>query len=306
MHEDVQDVNRQPLPLIFPVLLCALLWGSAFPVIKLVYGHWAELGVEVSLWDRWLFAGLRFTVAGLALLAVAKQPWVELRRSSVATLIVFTLGQTFFQYVFFYAGLAISSGSLGALLAATGSFWWMILAPVVLGHAWPERRQWMILSVGASGVVLAVYAPGAGAGNPVLGATLLLCASFSGAIGILMMSKLKTTMGARAASGFSLFFGGVALLLLALPAWGRAELLFDPYVLVWTCWLALVSAVAFGIWNYLSTLYPVPLLASYRFLIPVTGVIESLLFLEGESAGWGLVIGGALVIGSLFVATRQK
>ena len=37
---------RHPLP---PVLLCALLWGSAFPVIKHVYGYWAEIGLERSL-----------------------------------------------------------------------------------------------------------------------------------------------------------------------------------------------------------------------------------------------------------------
>ena len=51
-------------------VLCALLWGSAFPVIKSVYRHWDAHGVEVGLAGIWLFAGVRFTIAGLGCLVV--------------------------------------------------------------------------------------------------------------------------------------------------------------------------------------------------------------------------------------------
>ena len=182
----------------------------------------------------------------------------------------------------------------------------MILAPVMLGTVWPNLRQWFILVVGAIGVALAVYAPGSGAGSPLLGAICIMLATFFGAIGIIVVSKVKATMGSRAATGFALFLGGVGLCLVAAPAWGHITLLFDGYVIIVTVWLALVSALAFAVWNHLSTQYPVPLLASCRFLIPVSGVLQSLLLLPGESAGWGLVVGGLLVIGSMLVATLTK
>ncbi|MEO1856197.1 MAG: DMT family transporter [Rubritalea sp.] len=299
-------MKRSPYFVFLPVLLCALLWGSAFPTIKMVYKHWAESGVEVNIFDRWLFAGVRFTLAGLGLLLIAKKPWVEWQSTPKKWVALLAVSQTFLQYLFFYLGLSLSSGSLTALMASTGSFWWMILAPVMLGTAWPELRQWLILIVGAIGVVLAVYAPGAGAGDPLLGAMCIMLASFFGSIGIVVVSKVKATMGSRAATGFALFLGGVCLCLVAAPAWRHISELFDGYVIVVTAWLALVSALAFAVWNHLSTQYPVPLLASCRFLIPVSGVLQSLIFLTGESAGWGLVVGGLLVIGSMLVATWMK
>ncbi len=299
-------MKRSPYFVFIPVLLCALLWGSAFPAIKMVYSHWAESGVEVGIFDRWLFAGLRFTVAGLGLLLIAKKPWQEWQATPKRWIALLAVSQTLLQYLFFYLGLALSSGSLTALMAATGSFWWMLLAPLMLGSAWPRLRQWLILVVGAMGVGLAVYAPGSGAGNPLLGAICIMLATFFGAIGIIVVSKVKPTMGSRAATGFALFLGGAGLCLVAVPAWGHISQLFDGYVIVVTAWLAFVSALAFAVWNHLSTQYPVPLLASCRFLIPVSGVLQSLLFLPSESAGWGLVVGGMFVIGSMVFATWMK
>ncbi len=48
-----------------------------------------------------------------------------------------------------------------------------------------------------------------------------------------------------------------------------------------------------------------PLLAGYRFLIPIMGVIESIVILR-EKPGWGLIVGGVLVIGSLVAAQRAE
>jgi drug/metabolite transporter (DMT)-like permease len=298
------SIFKKP-PALLMALVCALLWGSAFPVIKSVYLHWKENGVQVGLFEIWLFAGVRFTISGLGLLPTAKNPLAELRATPLRLTVGFALSQTFFQYVFFYLAVFASGGALAAMLVATGSFWWMLLAPLATnGAAWPNRWQWLALGVGGVGVTMAVYAPGVGAGQPLLGAGLQLAATFCGAVGVILFGKIKPTMGSRAATGTSLALGGLGLILLAFPAWGRLAELFDGFVLAWTLWLAFVSAAAFSLWNHLSTLYPVPLLASYRFLIPVCGVVESLLFLKTESAGWGLIVGGLLVVGSIVWAQR--
>ena len=294
-------------PLLLLVLLCAMLWGSAFPVIKLVYAHWKEAGIAVGLSEIWLFAGVRFTIAGLGLLPTARQPLRELRATPPGLLIGFTLSQTFFQYVFFYLAVAVAGGALAAMLVATGSFWWMLLAPLFAKSVpWPSRVQWLAIVAGGVGVTLAVYAPGAGAGKPLLGTLLQLAATLCGAMGMIFFGRIKPTMGSRAATGLSLGLGGIGLVVLAFPAWGSALELFDFYVIAWTLWLAFVSAAAFSLWNHLSTLYPVPLLASYRFLIPVCGVVESLIFLKAESAGWGLIVGGVIVIASIWWAQRLE
>ncbi|YCM46650.1 DMT family transporter [Verrucomicrobiaceae bacterium 227] len=293
---------RRPL---LPALICALLWGSSFPVIKSVFHHWDQQGLQVTLPILFLFAGTRFGIAGLGLIAVGKDTRSQIKATSWKPLAGLALAQTFFQYVFLYQAIAISSASLTALLVATGSFWWVILAPLILKSPKPSLRQWAGLTLGGIGVCLAVYAPGSGAGNPILGAILMLTATASGAIGIILFSKINPSMSSINATGLSLLVGGLALIGTGARDFGSLAEMFTPPVLLATLWLAFVSASAFTMWNHLSTIFPVSLLASYRFLIPVCGVIESLLFLTGESPGWGLLIGGPLVILSMVIARRS-
>jgi len=196
-----QSLN--PLKALPPALLCALLFGSAFPGIKTVYGHWESEGVEVGLFVIWIFAGVRFMLAGVGLLCVARKPFAEFKATSWKLLLMFALAQTFFQYLCFYLGVYVSSGSLASLLAGSGSLWWMILAPIMVKSPWPTRLQWGAVLLGFLGVTIAVYSPGTGASNPVLGAILILAATLFGAFGIIIFGKIKPTMGSKAGSGFA-------------------------------------------------------------------------------------------------------
>lgn len=287
-----------------PMLLCAAMWGNAFPCIKWVYQDWAERGVHVGLAEYWWLAGLRFTLAGAALLLVAKHPFQQARRTDKRLLLGFALTQTFGQYLLFYYAMAIASGALAGLLSSIGSFWWMVLAPLLTPIPWPTGKQWLALCVGALGVTLAAAAPGAGSGNPWLGTLLLAGATGFGALGIIQFGKMQSTITARAATGFSLLIGGAGLLLCGAPAFARMSELLNGKVVGLTLWLAFVSAFAFSLWNSTSTKHPVPLLASYRFLIPVMGVLESIVLL-GDKPGWGLIAGAPLVIGGLIAAQRN-
>ncbi|MGD9420358.1 MAG: DMT family transporter [Verrucomicrobiota bacterium JB025] len=286
-----------------PVLICALLWGSAFPCIKSVYAIWHHQGTETGLSEMWLFAGIRFTIAGIMLLVLARHPLAEFKATDKRLLASFCLTQTFAQYIFFYYGLAIASGALAGLLVASGSFWWMILAPLIGGSPWPRRAQWLTLVIGGIGITLAAAAPGADAGNPWLGTLVIVTSTGFGTLGIVCFGKIRTTIGARAATGWSLFGGGLGLIAAGSHALPKTQELMQPTVIAITLWLAIVSAAAFSLWNHLSTLHPVPLLASYRFIIPLTGVLEAVIILN-EKPGWGLWIGGAIVIGSLIASQR--
>ena len=291
---------------LLPALICSLLWGSAFPAIKTVYQYWDEQGLQRSLPIIFLFAGVRFCLSGAGLLILGRNLKKEICTTSWKLVAALALTQTFIQYVFFYQAVSVSSASLAALLVATGSFWWMILAPLIQKTPWPSPIQWSGLLLGGLGVVLAIYKPGAGAGNPVLGALFMLTATGSGAAALIIFAKLKPTMSAINATGLSLLLGGIGLALLGGKALPGIMAMFDAPVILATFWLAFVSATAFSIWNHLSTIFPVTLLASYRFLIPVCGVLEALLLLKTESPGWGLVVGGILVVTSMILAKRTS
>lgn len=288
-------------------MVCAVLWGSAFPAIKSVFAHWEAQGVTVGFETRALFAGVRFMLAGIALLIMAKCPGREWRATPLRWIWFMAATQTVGQYVCFYLGLSLSSGALSSLLVSSGSFWWVILSPRLLGTPDLTGRQWAILTIGALGVTLAVYSPGVTEGSPRLGGLLILIASLFGALGLFGFHKVKPTMGSRAATGFSLFLGGVVLVGLGGPAiWAGQLGLFDGYVLAWTVWLAFVSAAAFSLWNHLSTIFPAPTLATYRFLIPLCGVVESLWLLDDERLSPGIIIGGTLVLIAMTVSQTSR
>ena len=293
-------------PVWLGVVACAVLWGSAFPVIKLVYAHWAEQGVQPDFSLRALFSGVRFVVAGGTLLLLAREPLAELQATGWRWLVAMAFTQTVGQYVLFYWGLELSSGALASLLVSSGSFWWVLLAPRWGFSPHLTPRHWWILGAGALGVTLAVYSPGATVGNPRLGALVILGANFFGALGLGCFQKIKTTMGARAGTGYSLLLGGVILVAMGgLSVWRGDFLRFDGYVAACTVWLAFVSAAAFALWNHLSTIIPAHQLATYRFLIPVCGVFESLWLLDNERLTPAMIVGGGIVCGAMLLVHRR-
>lgn len=284
------------------VLICSILWGSAFPAIKHVYDIWAM----DSMATRLLFAGVRFVIAGFLVLLLIRRPgpWERIRRADWRLLLGFSLFQTVGQYLFFYLALSISSGILGSLLVSAGSFWWVLLAPVLLRTPPPTHRHYAILTMCALGIAIAVYAPGAGAGNPLLGGFLFLASSLSGTLGVITLQPLSKSIDVTTATGFSLFSGGIILCLLGLPAIDEIGAFADYRVAGTTLYLALVSATSFTLWNRLTRLYPVNILAGYRFLIPLSGVLQSAFFISAETPGVGIYLGGSIVILGIYLLSR--
>ena len=283
------------------VLICSVLWGSAFPFIKYVYGIW-----EMNFAATYLFAGVRFAIAGfLIFLVLAKtKPLARLRKANLRLLAALTLLQTVGQYTFFYWAMSVSSGALGALLVSAGSLWWVILSPIFLKSPIPTGKQIGILLMCTVGIILAMARPGAGSGDPLFGGLLFLCSSLSGVLGIIVLQPLSKTIDVPTATGFSLFAGGIVLTIVGLPAIDQFKNFADIRVAGVTVYLAFVSAAAFTLWNILTRKYPVNILAGYRFMIPLCAVIQSGLFIKGETIGTGIYVGGSIVIVGIFLLAR--
>ncbi|MBK1792000.1 DMT family transporter [Persicirhabdus sediminis] len=297
-------VTKRSLP--FVVLFCALLWGSAFPGIKGIYAVWEAAGISAGSAERLLLAGVRFSLAGTLVLLIARRPFAQLKGAPIGNLLIFASLQTAVQYFFFYWGLAVSSGVLGGLMSSSGTFWWVLLAPLMLKSAKPSWKQWLALLIGAAGVSVAVYAPGASAGSPIHGLGCFAASTLSGALAVIVLQKgVQQHMGARTATGFALLLGGLMLALAGWPAWGRFAELFSLEVWGFTFYLSMVSALAFTTWNELTTRFPVNLLAGYRFMIPLSAVCLSAFFVDGESIGWQLALGGGLVLLSIVLLQRR-
>lgn len=95
----------------FCALICCFLWGSAFPCIKIGYGLFS-IGASDST-SQIVFAGMRFTLAGILVIlfgSLLQGKWLRPAKKNLLMVGKLSLVQTVGQYIFFYIGLAHTTG----------------------------------------------------------------------------------------------------------------------------------------------------------------------------------------------------
>ena len=282
-------------------LFCSLLWGSAFPCIRLAHRYFDS----EPLANHIAFAGIRFTFAGILALIFLKNIKHNFKVCPKKGLLITALFQVVFQYILFYWGLKLAPAVLGAILVSTGSFWWVLLAPIVDKNESISLKQFSCLIIGFIGVCVCVFTKSGGGENTYSG-FLFIASSLCGVVAALMVRPINKKVPATFLSGFSLLIGGFILCLINPQATIKLIQGFNTPLVLITCWLAIVSAAAFGLWYYLITLFDVPRLSGYRMLIPVCGVFESVIFLADEKLTWNYLGGGILVMLSIFYLEKLK
>lgn len=287
--------------------LCCLLWGSAYPAIKNGYALFSIAADDTP--SKMVFAGYRFVAAGLMLLLMAAVThrqifdlsWKKLRQIS-------TLGltQTSLQYVFFYIGLAYTTGVKGSIMNATGTFFSVLLAHFIYQN---DRLSWNKLigcTVGFVGVMVVNFNKDLldfhftlmGEGCVVLAAFILSAASIYG-------KKVSQDMDSVILTGYQLAIGGVVLVVggyvfggtLSGFSWKASALL---------AYLALLSSVAFALWTVLLKYNRVGLVTIFNFLIPIFGAILSAIFLGESILEWKNVLALVLVCTGIFLVTKEN
>ena len=91
--------------------ICCLLWGSAFPSIKLGY-RWFDIAAEATS-TQILFAGCRFTLAGILTIVIGSilaRKVLLPKRESLKKIAILSIFQTSLHYFCFYVGLAHTTG----------------------------------------------------------------------------------------------------------------------------------------------------------------------------------------------------
>lgn len=284
---------------------CCLLWGSAYPAIK---GGYALLQIAPDdLGGKMLFAGWRFLLAGLVLLAAA---WATGRRSGVRTPrdvgALFALGatQTALQYVFFYIGLAHTTGVKSSIMNATGTFFSVLLAHFIYRQERIDLRKALGCLVGFAGVLVVNVSPQLARFDfTLLGEGFVVIAAFVLAAASIYGKRLSQRLDAVIMTGAQLAIGGALLLLIGLAA-GGALTRWSWEAVVLMAYMVLLSAVAFSLWTVLLKHNPVSLIAVFNFLIPIFGAGLSAIFLGESVLEWKNLVALVLVCGGIALVTR--
>lgn len=288
--------------------LCALLWGSAYPGVKIGYELFAIAAPDVM--GKLLFAGERFALAGILTLIIG---WVLNRRVPLPSkkifggIVLLGLVQTTLQYIFFYIGLANTSGVKGAILNGTGAFVAVLLAHFLCKGERLTGRKTLGCLLGFSGVVL-INLLGAGleTGFTFLGDGFILLAAVCFGAGSVLSKRVAQTGDSVVITGYQLLLGGGVLILIGILGGGSLEqVTWEGLALL--LYLAALSAVAFTLWMLLLQYNEVGKIAVFNFLVPIFGTVLSAIFLGESFLEWKNLLALLLVcVGIYIVNAPQK
>lgn len=267
------------------IISCAL-WGSAFPCIKIGYKLLNIAADDVS--TQILFAGVRFTLAGV--LSIVFESIIERRvllpkKSSIGNILKLCMMQTVIQYLFFYVGLAHSSGVTGSIITGTNSLLTILIACFIF------RREKMTLPtmigcvIGLAGVVVANLGGGSiGTQMHLNGEGFVFIAALFYALSSIYLKKYSQQDDPVMLSGYQFLVGGLILSVLGFATGGRLSG-FTLQSSLLLLYLGFLSAMAYALWGILLKYNPVSRVAIYGFTNPVIGVLLSALLLgEGGQA----------------------
>ncbi len=109
----------------------------------------------------------------------------------------------------------------------------------------------------------------------------IVIAAFIFSVGAIYGKKLTKNIDVMILTGYSLFIGGIILLIIGILYGGRVYHFTTASTLV-LIYLALLSSAAFSLWNLLLKYNKVGTVSVFNFLTPIFGSILSAIFL-GES-----------------------
>ncbi|WP_417307475.1 DMT family transporter [Devosia sp.] len=267
-------------------LFCCLLWGSAVPGVKIGYDLFGILPSDTS--SLVLFAGVRFSLAGLLLLALSllrRRP-VGVTPRRLGQLALLGLISTAGQYALFYIGLAHTTGVKVSITTSTSTFFSVLLAHFIYANDRLTTRRALGCVAGFAGVVVVNLATdGLDFTFAFMGEGLIAIAALMFSLGAIYGKRLSADMDPALMTGWQLFFGGLALVGAGLATGGHLGQV-DWQSLLLLAYLAMLSAAAFSIWSVLLKHNPVGQVAIFNTAIPIFGVLLSALLLGENVLAW--------------------
>jgi drug/metabolite transporter (DMT)-like permease len=305
MKLTTEKIFTHPLGIMAVATGATLLWGSAFPIIKLSY---AELAIEKNdLFEQILFAGYRFVLASLLILLFMKLIGrsIGYQRGSILKVSRIGLFQTLLQYIFFYYGMSGSTGVQGSIIAGTTSFFQILLAHYMYHSDKITLRKITGLIVGFFGVMLVGMSKGTLTQQFGLAEICLLLAMFFGAFGNILSKKESENLDILYMTSYQMLLGGLTLLTIGASATGFMPFEFTGKAAWMMLYLAVLSALAFVLWNTVMKYNKVGSISMYLFLVPVFGVLLSAAWV-GEELHLFIWAALALVVSGIVIVNRTK
>lgn len=290
-------------------MICCLLWGSAFPCIKTGY-RWLHIDSQDTA-SQILFAGYRFTLAGVLTVLLGSalaRKWLFPRKESWGMIGKLAMLQTVIQYLFFYVGVANTSGVKASIIGGSHVFISILLSGMVFHMEKVTKAKWLGCFLGFAGVVLInLTGEGLGGGFLVIGEGFIFLSSLSYALSSVFMKQYSQRENPVVLSGYQFILGGL-IMIGAGSAFGGEVRGFTPASAALLVYMALISAVAYSLWGILLKYNPVAKVTIFGFMNPMFGVILSALILGESNQAFTLqgLLALVLVCLGIFLVNRSE
>jgi drug/metabolite transporter (DMT)-like permease len=288
--------------------LCCALWGSAFPFVKIGYSM-LEISSQ-AITSQILFAGMRFTLAGILTIIIGSILSGHLllpTRSSRSKLIWLALLQTVLQYVFFYIGLSHTSGVKASIIEGINVFVALLVASFVFRQEKLTTKKIFGSIIGFLGVIIINFnSEGFSMDFRLIGEGFVILSTVAYAFSSVLFKHYTEKENAIMLSGYQFVLGGLVMMAIGFLPGGRVEMTSWASVGL-LFYLALVSAVAYALWGILLKYNPVSKVAVYGFMTPVFGVLLSAILLkENRIIGYKGLLALILVSVGIYIVNYNK
>lgn len=279
--EKLDKIFGTPLFAVLLAIFCNVLWGCAFPFIKMGYRLF-EIDPSNTA-SIFCFAGARFMLGSLLVLlgsTLLQSRMPTFPKGKVfAECCVLGLWQTTIQYAFYYIAVAMLTGAFGGILNSTQSFLGVIFAHFIYGNA--DRMtpaKTLGCAVGFAGVLIGTL--GNHGGGSGWGVFCMLFATVVFTLSGPWNKSVTKKADSFAVCFLNLFVGGAALFVLGTALGGRLGSVTPLGILV-LLYLAFICSAGYLLWALLMKNNPVSRIAIFGFVNPVVNVLLSAV-LNGE------------------------
>ena len=303
-----KSLLEKPTIVVIVAVLCCLLWGSAFPCIKLGYQLFDIPSGDSS--SQILFASIRFTLAGiLVILAGSMMQGKILKPSKTAIpkVLKLCMFQTVLQYIFFYIGLAHITGVKGSIVNAVNVFFTILVSCLLFRLEKLDRQKLIGCIIGFAGVIIVNLGGEFDMSFTILGDGFLMISAFAYALSSVLIKIYGKDENPVMLSGYQFAAGGLIMILAGVAMGGRLNAVTFQGILL-LLYMAFISAGSYTLWSLLLKYNPVSKVAVFGFCTPIFGVILSAVIL-GESTSFQLKTLIALMfvcVGIIIVNYKKK
>ncbi|CAN5847872.1 DMT family transporter [soil metagenome] len=283
-------------PSLFAILLLlAVLWGSAFPGIK--------LGLEgMSPGHLTLLRHLVASACFVPFLALTGRKLRPERRDVPFFFLLGLLGYFFYHTALNFGELHVSAGAASLIIATAPAF-----TAVVAYFLLSERLSglgWLGIGVSLGGVILILLGSGASVGFNAYALLILVSAVVTAFHAVLQKPLFKRYRPVEV-TAFATGAGTLPMLIF-LPGLAADVATAGVTPLLATVYIGVVpSAVAYTLYAYALSQAPVTLVAAFLYMVPVFSLLFSWLLL-GEVPTLLTLVGGGIAISGIALVNRSR